>query len=73
MSEMKRRTVAFNTESALDKSLSDWCDQQSPNNFSGFIKMVLFAHKNGMGSSGSVPQPFIAQEEDKTKGIMSIL
>lgn len=70
---MKRRTVAFNTDSALDKSLSDWCDQQSPNNFSGFIKMVLFAHKNGMGSSGGVGQAVIVPEEDKTRGIMSIL
>lgn len=62
--------MAFNTDNALDKSLSDWCDQQSPNNFSGFIKMVLYAHKNGAGANLAPQQPV---KIDSDRGIMSIL
>lgn len=43
---IRRRPIAFNMDSALDRGLSEWCDQQSPDNFSGFVKMVLFAYKN---------------------------
>ncbi|MFB9324272.1 hypothetical protein, partial [Cryptosporangium minutisporangium] len=46
---MRRRPVAFNMDNALEKGLSEWCDQQSPDNFSGFVKMVLFAYKNNPG------------------------
>ena len=67
---MRRRPVAFNMDNALEKGLSEWCDQQSPNNFSGFVKMVLFAYRNG---STAAPAPAVTLEQDNNDGIFSIL
>lgn len=75
MSKIRRRPVAFNEDDTLEKSLSDWCDEQSPDNFSGFIKKVLFAYKNGQLAAPVVAmgaQP-IADPESEKRGLMSIL
>lgn len=67
---MRRRPVAFNMDNALEKGLSEWCDQQSPNNFSGFVKMVLFAYRSGSAVAPSIP---IEAEHDNNDAIFSIL
>lgn len=76
MSKIRRRPVAFNVDDTLEKSLSDWCDEQSPDNFSGFIKKVLFAYKNGQLAAAPVVAmgaPTVADAEDEKRGLMSIL
>lgn len=72
MSNIRRRPVAFNLDNALEKGLTDWCDQQSPNNFSGFVKMVLFAHKNSKSTTQADITPIIEPHDNK-QGLLSIL
>ena len=42
----KRKPVVFNVTDAHQRDLYEWCIAQSTN-FSGFVKNVLFAYKNG--------------------------
>ncbi|MFD2703801.1 hypothetical protein ACFSVM_25560 [Paenibacillus shunpengii] len=76
MTKIRRRPVAFNEDDMLEKGLSDWCDEQSPDNFSGFIKKVLFAYKNGMVQAlpaAAAVGGIATDPEEEKRGLMSIL
>ena len=43
MSDFKRRAVNFNVENEHQRTIYEWVTRKSPNNFSGFVKSVLYA------------------------------
>lgn len=46
-----RKAVNFNVENAHQRELYEWAMARSNGNFSGFIKAVLYAHKNVIDSN----------------------
>jgi hypothetical protein len=52
-----RKPIAFNVDDAHQRELLEWVASRS-NNFSGFVKDVLFAFKSG----GGLPQATTATE-----------
>ncbi|NOU98413.1 hypothetical protein [Paenibacillus planticolens] len=45
-----RKPIAFNVDDAHQRELLEWVASRS-NNFSGFVKDVLFAFKSGVGAA----------------------